>query len=169
MMETCMVNPADRSGWLANEHPQEECGVLGIYAPREDVARMAFFGLYALQHRGQEAAGIAVADGREIRMHKDSGLVSQVFSPARISALTGDFAIGHVRYSTTGSSSLRNAQPYLIDTQYGQIAVAHNGNLVNASKLRSSMLRNGVGFSSSSDSEVLTMMLAGASGSDWFE
>lgn len=90
-----MVNPADRSGWLANEHPQEECGVLGIYAPHEDVARMAFFGLYALQHRGQEAAGIAVADGREIRMHKDSGLVSQVFSPARISALTGDFAIGH--------------------------------------------------------------------------
>lgn len=164
-----MVNPADRSGWLANEHPQEECGVLGIYAPREDVARMAFFGLYALQHRGQEAAGIAVADGREIRMHKDSGLVSQVFSPVRINALAGDFAIGHVRYSTTGSSSLRNAQPYLIDTQYGQIAVAHNGNLVNASKLRSSMLRNGVGFSSSSDSEVLTMMLAGASGGDWFE
>ncbi|NMB68808.1 MAG: amidophosphoribosyltransferase [Chloroflexi bacterium] len=155
--------------WLDDEHPQEECGVLGIYAPHEDVARMAFFGLYALQHRGQEAAGIAVADGRAIHMHKDVGLVSQVFSPERIAALKGDFAIGHVRYSTTGSSALSNAQPFLIDTQYGPIAVAHNGNLVNAAELRSGMLRQGVGFSSSSDSEVLTMMLAGAPGATWFE
>ncbi|GAP12951.1 amidophosphoribosyltransferase [Longilinea arvoryzae] len=155
--------------WLADEHPQEECGVVGIYAPSEDVARMAYFGLYALQHRGQEAAGIAVADGHGIRMHKDIGLVSQVFSPERIATLKGDFAIGHVRYSTTGSSSLRNAQPFLIDTQYGPIAVAHNGNLVNASELRAGMLRSGVGFSSSSDSEVLTMMLAGATGTTWFE
>ena len=155
--------------WLGNEHPREECGVIGIYAPHEDVARMAFFGLYALQHRGQEAAGIAVADNQWIRMHKDVGLVSQVFSPSRISELKGDFAIGHVRYSTTGSSTLRNAQPHLIETQYGQIAVAHNGNLVNSSELRTGLLRNGVGLSSSSDSEVLTMMLAGAPGTDWFE
>jgi amidophosphoribosyltransferase len=133
------------TGWP--EHPRKNCGVLGIYAPREDVARMAFFGLYALQHRGQEAAGIAVADGHGIRMHKDTGLVSQVFTPERINALKGDFAIGHVRYSTTGSPSLRNAQPFLIDTQYGPIAVAHNGNLVNAAELRAGMLRSGVGFS----------------------
>jgi amidophosphoribosyltransferase len=164
-----MVDRNFSPDWLADEHPQEECGVLGIYAPREDVARMAFFGLYALQHRGQEAAGIAVADGHGIRMHKDTGLVSQVFTPERINALKGDFAIGHVRYSTTGSPSLRNAQPFLIDTQYGPIAVAHNGNLVNAAELRAGMLRSGVGFSSSSDSEVLTMMLAGAPGDTWFE
>lgn len=164
-----MAEPRASIDWLADEHPQEECGVVGIYAPKEDVARMAYFGLYALQHRGQEAAGIAVADGHSIRMHKDIGLVSQVFSPERIAGLTGDFAIGHVRYSTTGSSSLRNAQPFLIDTQYGPIAVAHNGNLVNAAELRTAMLRSGIGFSSSSDSEVMTMMLAGARGDTWFE
>ena len=164
-----MVDSATPIEWLADEHPQEECGVLGIYAPKEDVARMAFFGLYALQHRGQEAAGIAVADGRGIHMHKDSGLVSQVFSPERIASLKGDFALGHVRYSTTGSSALSNAQPFLIETQYGPIAVAHNGNLVNAAELRAGMLRNGMGFSSSSDSEVITMMLAGAPGANWFE
>ena len=164
-----MVERTAPIDWLADEHPQEECGVLGIYAPREDVARMAFFGLYALQHRGQEAAGIAVADGRGIHMHKDSGLVSQVFSPERIASLKGDFALGHVRYSTTGSSALSNAQPFLIETQYGPIAVAHNGNLVNAAELRAGMLRNGMGFSSSSDSEVITMMLAGAPGANWFE
>lgn len=164
-----MAKPRASIDWLADEHPQEECGVVGIYAPKEDVARMAYFGLYALQHRGQEAAGIAVADGHSIRMHKDIGLVSQVFSPERIATLTGDFAIGHVRYSTTGSSSLRNAQPFLIDTQYGPIAVAHNGNLVNAAELRTAMLRSGIGFSSSSDSEVMTMMLAGARGDTWFE
>jgi amidophosphoribosyltransferase len=155
--------------FLEDDHPQEECGVIGIYAPHEDVARIAFFGLFALQHRGQEAAGIAVSNGREFRMHKDIGLVSQVFTPARLALLQGDFAIGHNRYSTTGSSSARNAQPFLIDTRYGSLAVAHNGNLVNAAELRQELLENGVGLSSSSDTEIIAQTLASSSGSDWFE
>lgn len=147
--------------------PREECGILGIFAPNEDVARMAFFGLYALQHRGQEAAGIAVADGNGIRIHKDVGLVAQVFNEGNLTPLTGHYAIGHTRYSTTGSSSKRNAQPFLIETQFGPIAAAHNGNLVNAAELRQEVLKRGVGLYSSSDSEVITMMLAGAEGDTW--
>ena len=159
----------DRPYELREDHPHDECGVVAIYAPQEDVARMAFFGLYALQHRGQEAAGIAVSDGSSIRMHKDIGLVSQVFTPQILAPLKGDFAIGHNRYSTTGSSSARNAQPFLIETRHGPVAVAHNGNLVNANELRQELLKNGVGLSSSSDTEVIAQMLASASGSDWFE
>src|SRR5438552_3585143 len=93
------------------DHPHDECGVFGIFAPREDVARITYFGLFTLQHRGQESAGIAVADGEEIRWHKDMGLVSQVFDEADLSRLHGFAAIGHTRYSTTGSSTLCNAQP----------------------------------------------------------
>ncbi len=147
--------------------PHDECGVIGIYAPHEDVARMAFFGLFALQHRGQEAAGIAVSNGETMRLHKDIGLVSQVFTPQNLAPLQGHFAIGHTRYSTTGSSAARNAQPFMIETQYGPVAVAHNGNLVNAGELRQELLRHGVGLSSSSDTEVITMMLAGAEGDNW--
>ena len=154
--------------WL-DDTPHEECGIIGIFAPDEDVARMAFFGLFALQHRGQEAAGIAVSDGRTIRIHKDLGLVSQVFTPQNLAPLQGDFAIGHTRYSTTGSPSIRNAQPFLIETQHGPIAIAHNGNLVNASSLRQNLLRRGIGLHSTSDSEVITMMLAGAPGDTWNE
>ena len=152
-----------------DDHPLEECGVIGVFAPDEDVARMTFFGLYALQHRGQEAAGIAVTDGHAIRMHKDVGLVSQVFNPTNLLPLKGNYAIGHTRYSTTGSPSARNAQPFLIETMHGPLAVAHNGNLVNAVELRQELLHKGIGLSSSSDSEVLTMMLAGAEGSSWEE
>lgn len=152
-----------------NDSPKEECGVIGIYAPNENVAQLAFFGLFALQHRGQEAAGIAVANGKKIVLHKNTGLVSQVFNKENISALQGDYAIGHTRYSTTGSSSKINAQPFLIDTLYGPLAVAHNGNLVNAAELRQGLLMNGVGLTSSSDTEIITMMLAGAEGSDWEE
>jgi amidophosphoribosyltransferase len=151
------------------DSPQEECGVLGIYAPNEDVSRMAFFGLFALQHRGQEAAGMAVSDGRSLKVHKDMGLVSQVFSPATLSRMHGDFAIGHTRYSTTGSSSMHNAQPFMIDTQYGPLALAHNGNLINAAELRMRLMQQGVGLSSTSDTEVMTMMLASARGDTWFE
>ncbi len=151
------------------DRPHEECGVIGVYAPHEDVARMAFFGLFALQHRGQEAAGIAVSDGKTVRLHKDIGLVSQVFTPQNLLPLQGHYSIGHTRYSTTGSSSLRNAQPFLIETQYGPLAIAHNGNLVNAGALRQDLLRHGVGLQSSSDSEVITMMLAGAEGKSWAE
>ena len=154
---------------LEDDHPQEECGVIGVFAPNEDVARMAFFGLFALQHRGQEAAGIAVSNGSFIRMHKELGLVSQVFTPAHLDPLQGDFAIGHNRYSTTGSSSIRNVQPFLIDTRYGSVAVAHNGNLVNSTELRQELLDNGVGLSSSSDTEIIVQTLASSSGSDWFE
>ncbi|PKO13109.1 MAG: amidophosphoribosyltransferase [Chloroflexi bacterium HGW-Chloroflexi-10] len=154
---------------LMNDSPKEECGVLGIYAPNEDVARMAFFGLYALQHRGQEAAGLAVSDGHVLRLHKEVGLVSQVFNPHTLSKMEGDYAIGHTRYSTSGSSAARNAQPFLIDTQYGPMALAHNGNLINAAALREGLMRQGVGLSSTSDTEVMTMMLAGAKGDSWFE
>lgn len=151
------------------DHPHEECGVIGIYAPNEDVARMTFFGLFALQHRGQEAAGIAVANGETIHMYKGSGLVSQVFTPANLDPLQGHYAIGHTRYSTTGSSAVRNVQPFQIETMYGSLAVAHNGNLVNAAVLRQNLLQRGIGLSSSSDSEVMTMMLAGAQGNTWDE
>jgi len=151
------------------DHPRHECGVIGIFAPNEDVARMAFFGLYALQHRGQEAAGIAVSDGQSIRLHKDVGLVAQVFTPQNLAPLQGHFAIGHTRYSTTGSSHARNAQPFVIDTRHGPVAVAHNGNLVNAAELRAELLERGIGLSTTSDSEVITMMLAGACGDTWPE
>lgn len=151
------------------DHPKHECGIIGVFAPNEDVARMTFFGLYALQHRGQEAAGIAVSDGYGIRIHKEVGLVSQIFTPANLAPLQGHYAIGHTRYSTTGSSSSRNAQPFLIETQHGPVAVAHNGNLVNAAQLRQEILSRGVGLYSSSDSELITMMLAGAEGATWNE
>ncbi len=151
------------------DSPKEECGVLGIFAPGEDVARMAFFGLFALQHRGQEAAGLAVSDGQMVRLHKDVGLVSQVFDPQSLSKMQGDFAIGHTRYSTTGSPSARNAQPFMIDTQYGTVALAHNGNLVNAAELRTKLMQQGVGMSSTSDTEVMIMTLACSKGSTWFE
>lgn len=154
---------------LEDDHPQEECGVIGVFAPNEDVARMAFFGLFALQHRGQEAAGIAVSNGSFIRMHKDIGLVSQVFTPTHLAPLQGDYAIGHNRYSTTGSSSMRNVQPFLIDTRFGSVAVAHNGNLINSTELRQELLENGVGLSSSSDTEIIVQTLASSSGNDWLE
>jgi amidophosphoribosyltransferase len=154
---------------LFSDSPHEECGIIGIFAPNEDVARMTFFGLFALQHRGQEAAGIAVSDGETVRLHKDVGLVSQVFTPQNLTPLVGHYAIGHTRYSTTGSSTARNAQPFLIETRHGPLAVAHNGNLVNASALRQELLDHGIGLSSSSDTEVITMMLAGAQGDTWNE
>jgi amidophosphoribosyltransferase len=151
------------------DHPGEECGVVGIFAPNEDVASMAYFALYALQHRGQEAAGIAVCDGETARIHKNTGLVSHVFTPENLRSLRGRFAIAHTRYSTTGSSVLRNAQPFLIETRYGPLASAHNGNLVNTYELRRELLQKGVGLLSSSDSEVITLMLAGAEGATWEE
>ncbi len=152
-----------------DESPKEECGVIGIFAPNEDVARMTFFGLYALQHRGQEAAGMAVADGQTMSMHKGLGFVSHVFTPNVMADLQGHYAIGHTRYSTTGSSSLRNAQPFMIETIHGPLALAHNGNLVNSAELRHELMQQGVGFSSSSDTEVMTMMLARNGGATWEE
>ena len=152
-----------------DDHPHEECGVIGVFAPNEDVARMTFFGLYALQHRGQEAAGISVADGQTISMHKGVGLVSQVFTAHAMADLKGHYAIGHTRYSTTGSSLLRNAQPFMIETIHGPLALAHNGNLVNSAELRNELMEHGVGLSSSSDTEVMTLMLARNGGATWEE
>jgi len=152
-----------------DDSPKEECGVIGVFAPNEDVARMTFFGLFALQHRGQEAAGIAVADGQTMSAHKGVGLVSHVFTPNAMEDLKGHYAIGHTRYSTTGSSSLRNAQPFMIETIHGPLALAHNGNLVNSGELRNELMQQGVGFSSSSDTEVMTMMLARNGGGTWEE
>ena len=110
---------------------QDECGVFGVWAPGEDVAKLTFYGLYALQHRGQESAGIATSDGERIFVYKDMGLVSQVFTESDLATLTGNLAIGHCRYSTTGSSTWNNAQPTLRATNHGTLALAHNGNLTN--------------------------------------
>lgn len=154
---------------MEDDSPKDECGVIGVFAPNEDVARMTFFGLYALQHRGQEAAGIAVADGSTMSVHKGVGLVSQVFTPSVMEKLNGHYAIGHTRYSTTGSSSERNAQPFMIETMHGPLALAHNGNLVNSAGLRDELMQQGVGLSSSSDTEVMTMMLARNGGRTWEE
>ena len=119
----------------ADKGPQDACGVFGVWAPGEEVAKLAFYGLYALQHRGQESAGIATSDGQRILVYKDMGLVSQVFTESDLATLPGDLAIGHCRYSTTGSSTWVNAQPTLRPTKYGTLALAHNGNLTNTGEL----------------------------------
>ena len=149
--------------------PGEACGICGLYALGADVARLSFFALYALQHRGQESAGICTGDGRMAHIHKGLGLVSQVFNEDNLRLLCGDHAIGHTRYSTTGGVRLTNAQPYLIETALGPLGIAHNGNLTNTSALRRGLLQRGVGLTSSSDSEVITQMLAGAPGDCWDE
>jgi amidophosphoribosyltransferase len=154
---------------MLDDKPQHECGIFGIYAPDDDVARLTFFGLYALQHRGQESAGIAVSNGRRISMHKEMGLVAQVFNEEKLRPLQGYLAIGHNRYSTTGSSRLQNAQPFLVESALGPLAVGHNGNLTNAHELRRELLTRGVGLTSTSDSEVITQMLAGGEGRTWEE
>lgn len=146
---------------------KEACGICGIYAPGVDVARLTFFALYALQHRGQESAGICTSERGLAHLHKGMGLVSQVFNEDNLHVLRGDLAIGHTRYSTTGSVKLLNAQPYLIETALGPLAIAHNGNLTNTPALRRDLLQRGVGLTSSSDSEVITQMLAGAAGDTW--
>jgi amidophosphoribosyltransferase len=143
-----------------DDKPHEECGVFGVYAPGREVARLTFFGLYALQHRGQESAGIATSDGIHAYSHKGMGLVSQVFNEDNLAPLAGHIAIGHNRYSTTGGVHIRNAQPYIIETMYGPLGVAHNGNLTNALSLRQMLLQRGVGLMSSTDTEMMTQILA---------
>ncbi|MFA5851781.1 MAG: amidophosphoribosyltransferase [Spirochaetales bacterium] len=153
--------------WAQGDEPHEECGVMAIYAPGQDASRLAYYGLFALQHRGQESAGIAAYDGRVINSKKNIGLVSQVFSEADIESLSGCLAIGHNRYSTTGSSNVRNAQPFLIDSRHGPIALAHNGNIVNAGEIRKRLLDRGVGLTSASDTELMIMDLAGSEKKTW--
>ncbi len=150
----------------------EECGVCGIWSPRSteptEAARLAFFALYALQHRGQESAGIASADGTRVRAVKRMGLVGQAFAESDLGELVGHVALGHTRYSTTGSSRLENAQPMLVhDDALGTLAVGHNGNLINARELRDELRALGVAFETSSDTEVLLKVIARADGSDW--
>ncbi|MFO7918489.1 MAG: amidophosphoribosyltransferase [Anaerolineae bacterium] len=143
--------------------------MFGVYARGEAVARLAFFGLYALQHRGQESAGIAVSDGQRTKLHKEMGLVSQVFNEDNLKPLQGHVAVGHVRYSTAGSSRRLGAQPFLLESALGPVAMAHNGNLVNTDELRENLFTRGVGLASSSDTEVMLQMLAGAEGDTWEE
>ncbi|MBX7135539.1 MAG: amidophosphoribosyltransferase [Fimbriimonadaceae bacterium] len=141
------------------DRPKEECGVVGLYTPSEEAARVAFFALFALQHRGQESAGIAVSDGSQVRMHKDMGLVAQVFNEEILHTLPGNLAVGHTRYSTTGSSVLRNAQPIYCQSLVGEIAVAHNGNLINARELRAELEAEGEHFDGTNDSEVIARLM----------
>jgi amidophosphoribosyltransferase len=147
------------------EGPRDECGVFGLYAPGHEVARLSYFALYALQHRGQESAGIAAADrGGHIITRRELGLVSQVFSENDLRTLAGELAIGHVRYSTTGSNAWENSQP--VQRSEGtngsrrEVALAHNGNLINAIELHEELLERGVSFSSTSDSEIIAAMIA---------
>jgi amidophosphoribosyltransferase len=154
---------------LDRDHPREECGVFGIAARHDQAARQTYFGIFALQHRGQEAAGIAVSDGARLRVHKDLGLVSQVFDESIIAGLPGRMAVGHTRYSTTGSASAENAQPMTLETRHGPVALAHNGNLINAAALRRELLAQGAGFTSTSDTQVMIMMLAASRGAGWMD
>ena len=149
--------------------PQDACGVFGVWAPGEEVAKLTYFGLYALQHRGQESAGIAVSDGRRILVFKDMGLVSQVFDESALESLRGHIAIGHSRYSTTGSSTWANAQPTFRTTPTGHMALGHNGNLTNTAQLadRVAVMRDESGelpllngSAPTSDTELLTALLA---------
>jgi amidophosphoribosyltransferase len=145
---------------LDGDHLHDSCGVFGIHAPGRDVARLTYFGLYALQHRGQESAGIAVADEGQITVIKDLGLVSQVFNEQMLTSLSGQHAIGHVRYSTTGSSHWQNSQPLVRRRNGDVIALGHNGNLVNTTALREELVRDGVRFSGTTDTEVITALIA---------
>jgi amidophosphoribosyltransferase len=139
-----------------------------VYSPHEDVARIAFYGLYALQHRGQESAGIASANDRRLYVKTGMGLVSQVFDEDDLSALPGKMAIGHNRYSTTGSSGAENAQPCQIEVSGNALALGHNGNLVNAEVLRTDLEEEGVEFNTGTDSEVIARILATTTGT-WEE
>jgi amidophosphoribosyltransferase len=138
---------------------REECGVFGIHGHPE-ASNMTYLGLYALQHRGQESAGIASADGEVITFHKEMGLVADIFSEEILARLPGPIAIGHVRYSTTGSSELKNAQPVVVDFESGSIAVAHNGNLVNAHEIKRELEVSGSIFQSTMDTEVIVHLIA---------
>ncbi|MBL8064613.1 MAG: amidophosphoribosyltransferase [Chthonomonadaceae bacterium] len=142
-----------------DDRPKEECGVIGVYSPDSQAARQIFFALFALQHRGQESAGIAVTDGHDVRMHRAMGLISQVFDEEKLLPLVGDMGIGHTRYSTSGASVLRNAQPIYCTSSVGEIAVAHNGNLINANQLRQELVQEGETLDTTADSEVIARLL----------
>src|ERR1700736_4244777 len=146
------------------------CGILGLHSRQVQVANLAYFGLFALQHRGQESAGIAVGDGREVRVHRGMGLVAQVFSPEDITDLSGSVALGHTRYSTTGSSRIENAHPLPFrHPTLGPGAIAHNGNLLNAEALRSHLEEEGATFETALDTEGIERLIEHTHGRTWEE
>ncbi len=147
----------------------ESCGVFGIYAPGEDVARLTFFALFALQHRGQESAGIATTDGGKIQVYAQMGLVSQVFDEDSLSQLSGDIAIGHNRYSTSGSSRLTNVQPIVVGKGSNSIAIAHNGNIVNARHLYEELSGQGYTFRTTTDTEVIANLILSSPEKNWVD
>jgi amidophosphoribosyltransferase len=148
---------------------RESCGVFGVYAPGEDVARLTFFALFALQHRGQESAGIATSNGKRLQVCAELGLVSQVFTEDSLSQLSGDFAIGHNRYSTRGSNRITNVQPIVVGKGANTIAVAHNGNIVNAEHLYQELCEQGYSFRGSTDTEVLANLILSSPAKDWVD
>ncbi|HBE78551.1 MAG TPA: amidophosphoribosyltransferase, partial [Firmicutes bacterium] len=152
----------DSGSVFEEDHPEEACGIFGIYSnePEFEASFLTYIGLYALQHRGQESAGMVVSDGHHILTHKNMGLVSNVFNRDILEQLKGRIGIGHVRYSTTGSSLLANAQPLMARCSRGILAVAHNGNLVNTEELREQLQKNGSVFQSTTDTEVIINLIA---------
>lgn len=161
--------PLEGEAAEASDKPHEECGVVGVYAPGEDVARIAFYGLFALQHRGQESAGISVSDGETIRTSTAMGLVAQVFRESDLERLKGHIAIGHTRYSTTGSSNLSNAQPICTNGPFGEMALGHNGNVVNALPLKQELEEWGCQMTGTTDSVIIAHVLANTPGANWAE
>ncbi|MEE8598431.1 MAG: amidophosphoribosyltransferase [Dehalococcoidales bacterium] len=147
----------------------ECCGVFGVYAPNEDVARLTFFALFALQHRGQESAGIATTNGKGLQVYAKMGLVSQVFSEDSLTRLSGDIAIGHNRYSTRGSSRVINVQPIIVGSGSNTMGIAHNGNIVNAEHLYQELSEQGYTFHTSTDSEVIANLILSAPDKDWVD
>ncbi len=154
-----MTNPTDVYLPLLDDHPREECGVVGVTGV-ESASEFVFLGLYALQHRGQEAAGICATNGGRTKLFKELGLVSDVFNAERISALDGSTALGHVRYSTAGDGQRVNAQPMVVRYAEGDLSIVHNGNITNAHTLRNQLVGEGAIFRSSSDSEVIVHLVA---------
>lgn len=145
----------------------EACGVFGIYSRTEDISRITFFGLFALQHRGQESAGIATSNGRDIQLFSRMGLVSQVFDEKSLRRLKGHIAIGHNRYSTTGSSRRHNAQPIVVNDTHNEIAIAHNGNIANSEALRAELESQGFTFNTTTDSEIIAQLILSAPHAEW--
>jgi amidophosphoribosyltransferase len=167
-MELRALSVSKHDDSFLSEMPGEECGVVAVYNHPE-AAKLTYLGLYALQHRGQESAGIVSSDGKRLYTYKSKGLVADVFTPEALNSLPGDMAIGHVRYSTTGSSVIANAQPIVANYKYGGLAVAHNGNLTNADELRFELEERGAIFQGSTDTEVLIHLVAKSGAADFEE
>ena len=168
-MKWNLVSRVVKEGRFLHADLHESCAVVGIYAPDEDVARLTFFALFSLQHRGQESAGIATSDGEIISYHGNMGLVSQVFDEDSLSQLAGHIAIGHTRYSTRGSSKIYNCQPIIVGEGQNTIAVAHNGNIVNAENLQESLKNQGYEFHTSTDTEIIANLILSSPGINWVE